>query len=63
MGVLFCAGMAASLPNATWIRLVLWSVIGVVIYALYGYRNSRLRSPGAPHGELGTMPAPDTRGA
>jgi basic amino acid/polyamine antiporter, APA family len=44
MGVLFCAGMAASLPNATWLRLVLWSAAGIVIYALYGYSHSRLRS-------------------
>ncbi len=43
MGVVFCAGMAVSLPGATWIRLVLWSVIGIAVYLLYGYRNSRLR--------------------
>jgi len=50
MGVLFCSGMAASLPNATWIRLVLWSAVGIVIYLFYGYHHSRLRQPeGAPH--------------
>jgi basic amino acid/polyamine antiporter, APA family len=63
MGVLFCAGMAASLPNATWIRLVIWSVIGVLVYLLYGYRNSRLRLPGAEHGELGDAPVHEGRGA
>jgi basic amino acid/polyamine antiporter, APA family len=46
MGVVFCAGMAASLPNATWLRLVLWSALGIAIYLAYGYRNSRLRQPG-----------------
>ncbi len=45
MGVLFCSGMAASLPGATWIRLLLWSIIGILVYLLYGYRNSRLRAP------------------
>jgi APA family basic amino acid/polyamine antiporter len=60
MGVVFCAGMAASLPNATWIRLVIWSVIGILVYVLYGYRNSKLRLPGAEHGELGTAPAAGT---
>ena len=45
MGVLFCAGMAASLPTATWLRLVLWSVVGIAFYFIYGYRNSRLRRP------------------
>jgi APA family basic amino acid/polyamine antiporter len=44
MGVFFCAGMAASLPNATWWRLGIWSAIGISIYFLYGYRNSRLRT-------------------
>ncbi len=45
MGVVFCAGMAASLPTATWLRLVLWSAIGIFMYFVYGYRNSRLRTP------------------
>jgi basic amino acid/polyamine antiporter, APA family len=50
MGVIFCAGMALSLPNATWIRLLLWSVAGILIYLFYGYHHSRLRQPeGAPH--------------
>jgi APA family basic amino acid/polyamine antiporter len=44
MGVLFCAVMAYSLPNGTWWRLVAWSAIGFVIYFVYGYRHSRLRS-------------------
>jgi APA family basic amino acid/polyamine antiporter len=43
MGVIFCAGMAASLPNATWIRLVLWSALGILVYLLYGYKHSQLR--------------------
>jgi basic amino acid/polyamine antiporter, APA family len=46
MGVIFCAGMAASLPNATWIRLVVWSALGILIYLLFGYKNSVLRVPG-----------------
>jgi APA family basic amino acid/polyamine antiporter len=43
MGVIFCAGMAASLPTATWLRLVLWSAVGIAVYLFYGYRHSRLR--------------------
>jgi APA family basic amino acid/polyamine antiporter len=43
MGVLFCAAMAYSLPSGTWLRLILWSVLGILIYLFYGYRNSRLR--------------------
>jgi basic amino acid/polyamine antiporter, APA family len=45
MGVLFCAAMAASLPSGTWLRLILWSVLGILIYLFYGYKKSRLRAP------------------
>jgi APA family basic amino acid/polyamine antiporter len=31
------------LPRATWERLVIWMVLGVVCYGTYGYRRSRLR--------------------
>jgi APA family basic amino acid/polyamine antiporter len=47
MGVLFCAGMAYSLPTPTWIRLLVWSLIGFVVYGVYGYKNSRLRGMAA----------------
>jgi len=43
MGVLFCSMMAYSLPNATWVRLVVWSLVGFALYFFYGYRHSRLR--------------------
>jgi len=52
MGVLFCSLMAYSLPNATWWRLLVWSLIGFAIYFLYSYKHSSLRrsaaSAGAP---------------
>ena len=34
-----------SLPRATWERLLLWMVIGIAFYFVYGYRKSRLRAP------------------
>ncbi len=43
MGVLFCSGMAYSLPRGTWIRLLLWSVLGILLYIGYGYKHSRMR--------------------
>jgi APA family basic amino acid/polyamine antiporter len=44
LGVGFCGAMAYSLPNPTWVRLVVWSVIGFAIYFGYGYRHSVLRN-------------------
>ena len=32
------------LPGTTWIRFVVWLVVGLVIYVFYGYRHSRLRT-------------------
>jgi APA family basic amino acid/polyamine antiporter len=40
LGILFCGGMMASLPNDTWYRLVFWTVIGLAIYFLYGIRHA-----------------------
>jgi basic amino acid/polyamine antiporter, APA family len=31
------------LPADTWARFGGWLLLGAVIYALFGYRNSRLR--------------------
>ena len=43
IGVLLCAWLMKDLPGTTWIRFVVWLVVGLVIYASYGYRHSRLR--------------------
>ena len=43
LGTIVCAGTTYFLSDATWIRLVLWTVLGFAIYALYGYRHSRMR--------------------
>jgi basic amino acid/polyamine antiporter, APA family len=38
-----CAYLMFQLPLVTWIRFVVWLVIGAVLYFTYGYRHSRLR--------------------
>lgn len=49
--------LAANLPALTWLRFVVWIVLGLVIYFAYSYRHSRLRekSPGYP---VHPFPAP-----
>jgi basic amino acid/polyamine antiporter, APA family len=42
-GALVCLLMMAFLGPPNWIRLVVWTAIGALIYAVYGYRHSRLR--------------------
>ncbi len=53
LGVAFAAFLMKDLPLATWIRFAIWLVIGLLIYLLYGYRNSRLRMA---HGAYGLVP-------
>jgi len=42
LGAFFCFIQMASLPWATWVRLILWTLAGIVIYFVYGWRNSHL---------------------
>ncbi|MBR1838820.1 MAG: amino acid permease [Bacteroidaceae bacterium] len=41
-GILTCVTLMIFLPADTWIRLVLWMVVGFDVYSLYGIRHSRL---------------------
>jgi APA family basic amino acid/polyamine antiporter len=43
LGAIVCVGMTRFLAHATWIRLVLWTLLGGAIYAVYGFKHSKLR--------------------
>jgi APA family basic amino acid/polyamine antiporter len=43
IGIILCGYLMYKLPGETWIRFVVWMAAGLLIYAFYGYRNSRLR--------------------
>jgi APA family basic amino acid/polyamine antiporter len=42
-GILVCLGLMAGLPLDTWIRLLVWLLIGFAIYFGYGIKHSQLR--------------------
>ena len=42
LGALLCAYLMISLPRTAWERFVIWLVVGLLIYFLYGRRRSRL---------------------
>jgi len=43
LGILSCFYLMIGLPAGTWMRLLGWMAIGLVIYFSYGIRKSRLR--------------------
>ncbi len=49
LGTILCLATSVFLSNETWIRLLIWTVLGFSIYGFYGYWNSRLRQAGRPN--------------
>jgi len=41
-GIIVCIYLMYSLPSESWLRLLIWMALGVVIYFIYGKRNSKL---------------------
>jgi APA family basic amino acid/polyamine antiporter len=44
LGIAMCVFLMARLPALTWIRFMIWLALGLVVYFLYGKRQSRLRT-------------------
>jgi APA family basic amino acid/polyamine antiporter len=42
LGILLCGYLMFSLPFVTWLRFLVWLVIGLVIYTTYSFRHSRM---------------------
>jgi APA family basic amino acid/polyamine antiporter len=42
LSVLMCLYLMLNLPGETWVRFLVWMALGFVVYALYGYRHSRV---------------------
>jgi APA family basic amino acid/polyamine antiporter len=47
-GAVLCVFVMAGLPLETWVRFALWLIIGLALYAIYGYRHSRLHLTATP---------------
>jgi len=42
LGIMACLGLMWQLPQLTWVRFGVWTIIGIVIYLAYGLKHSRL---------------------
>jgi basic amino acid/polyamine antiporter, APA family len=60
MGALSALSLMVSLPWRTWERLIIWFVIGMVLYFLYGAHRSKLAKSRVLHGDTseGKNPPP-----
>jgi APA family basic amino acid/polyamine antiporter len=45
MGAIMSFILMCSLPAITWIRFVIWMIIGLVVYFVYSRKHSRLNKP------------------
>ena len=70
VSAVFCVGLMTNLALETWLRFLVWLVVGLAIYLFYGRTHSRSR-PGARGGDSldwsslaqpGSKPRPSRRG-
>jgi APA family basic amino acid/polyamine antiporter len=51
LGILSCFALMAGLPADTWLRLIIWLIIGMVIYFAYSKKHSHLGNAPAGAGD------------
>jgi APA family basic amino acid/polyamine antiporter len=45
MGVITCMYLLTGMSKSNWLWFIGWLVLGIIIYFLYGYKNSKLAEP------------------
>jgi APA family basic amino acid/polyamine antiporter len=58
LSALLCLYLATNLSVATWLRFVVWLVVGLLIYGLYGRRHARIAARSLVRDDAGTAPRP-----
>ena len=51
---MFCVGLMTNLALETWLRFLVWLVLGLAIYFFYGRSHSRLGAAGHRSGDATT---------
>jgi APA family basic amino acid/polyamine antiporter len=41
LGIFSCVALMAALPLDTWLRLIIWTIVGVAIYMFYGIKHAK----------------------
>jgi len=43
LAILFCLYLMYNLPIITWIRFIVWLILGLIVYAIYGSHHSKVQ--------------------